>query len=153
MSVRFSCAVCRVLFCVPVCSTVLGYVSGHDLMWNSGLCWADWLWLFLKLVFLSGRHKTEKIAMGYQAFCICKVLLSFWAGPLRTFFAYSSPLTSFEGHITSWALATEDWRWYCLGVSPSHSWPWYFAFGVVLLRFYAKESCPVYTTKVKEDKK
>lgn len=41
MSVRFPCAVCRVSFCVPVCNTVLGYVSGNDLMWDSGLCWAD----------------------------------------------------------------------------------------------------------------
>lgn len=39
MSVGLSRAVCHALFRVPVCNTVLGYVSEYDLMWKSGLCW------------------------------------------------------------------------------------------------------------------
>lgn len=36
MSVRFSCAVCRASFRVPVCNTVLEYASEFDLIRDSG---------------------------------------------------------------------------------------------------------------------
>lgn len=55
MSVRFSCAVCHALSRVPVCNTVLDYASECDLIWDSGLCWADCL--AQKKLFFGGKQE------------------------------------------------------------------------------------------------
>lgn len=109
MSVRFSCAVCRALFRVPVCNTMSECASECGLIWDLGLCLADWLWLVLSYFF--GESKRKYITMGYQTFCVWWVLSSFWTGSWELFW----PGHSYWLHLRGKFLQVAGWP-------PSYLW-------------------------------
>lgn len=103
MSVRFSCAVCHALFRVPVRNTVLEYASECDLIWDSGLCWADCLTLVHLKLFLWEMQK-ERRYYGISGFLYIVGAFFSLSGLLKTVLAWLFPLTSFEGQVSpgSW---------------------------------------------------
>lgn len=101
MSVRFSCAVCRALFCVPVCITVLEYASECDLIWG--------LWAVPGRLFGSCGAVSLGEAKGKTL--LWDIRLSTFDGCLPLFeqaagngLAWSFPLTSLDRQISpgSW---------------------------------------------------
>lgn len=92
MSVRFSCAVCHALFRVPVCNTVLEYASECDLIWASGLCWADWF--ILSCFFGESKRKDHYCEISGFLYVVSPFI--FLGRLLRTILVWSFLLTSFE---------------------------------------------------------
>ena len=120
MSVRFSCAVCRALFRVPVCNTVLEYASEFDLIRDSGLCWADCLAHVWSCFF--GESKRKDITMGCQAFYIWWVLSSLWAGSWELFWSGHSQWLHLRGRfpqVAGWPLS---YQWTLLLGKETSSW-------------------------------
>lgn len=127
MSVSFSCAVCRALFCVPVCNTVLEHASECDLIWDSGLCWADCLTVSHIELFLWGKLK-ERHYCGLLGFLY-----------LGAFISLNRLPRSFWPHLSHWLHLRDRFPQVA-------RWPWSYLWTLLLGRETASYATSVFAS-------